>query len=162
MGYTARDESLVQATRIKISPYADAIAAGLYARLLSHPETADFFTLADGRPDRAHVDARAETFKVWLQTAIEAPLDERAATYLASVGRAHTGRGGNPQTRVKGRYLLAAISIIYAELIGVLDREIADRRLFVDTVTAWSKLLALHLDLFLAVYGSAEGNPHWY
>jgi hypothetical protein len=162
VGYTAADEALVRGTRDIILPRADAIADAVYRHLLSHPETAIYFTLPDGRPDREHLAARAESLKAWLQSLIEAPLDERAASYAASVGRAHAQRGGRVSRRVKGRYMVVAIGFVAAALPPLLEGAIADRRELVATIAAWDKLLTIHLDLFLAVYGSAAGNPHWY
>jgi hypothetical protein len=162
VGYTTADEALVYATRDIILPRADAIADAVYRHLLSHPETAIYFTLPDGRPDREQLAARAESLKAWLQTLIEAPLDERAANYAASVGRAHAQRGGRASHGVKGRYMVAAIGFVAAALPPLLEGAIADRGELVATIAAWDKLLAIHLDLFLAAYSSAAGNPHWY
>lgn len=162
IGYTEADEARVRATGTILAPSADAIAGSVYRYLLSHPETAAYFILPDGRPDRAHLEARQQSLKAWLLSAIEAPLDERAATYLAGIGLAHTRRGGHLPTGVKGRHLLATISFVQTALIGLLDAAIADRAELLATIDAWNKLLMIHLDLFLAVRGSAEGNPHWY
>ncbi len=162
LGYGDADEALVRATRGVLLPQAEAIAGAVYEHLLSHPETAVHFTRADGRPDRAHLALRTDSFKGWLSATIEAPLDEEFAGYLAGVGRAHTRRGGSPAARVKGRYIVAAISFVQTALIGLLDAAIADRAELLATVSAWNKLLMIQLDMFLAVYGGAEGNPHWY
>jgi hypothetical protein len=162
VGYTQADSERVWASRDLLLPHADAIASAVYEHLLSHPETAVHFTDPDGRPDRAHLDARARSLKEWLVATIEAPLDERFAAYLAGIGRAHTRRGGNPAIGVKGRYLLMTISFAQTALLSLLDAAIPDRAEFVATVGAWNKLLMIQLDMFLAVYGGAEGNPHWY
>ncbi|MDP9237809.1 MAG: protoglobin family protein [Chloroflexota bacterium] len=162
VGYTADDEERVRATRDMLLPQADAIAGAVYEYLLSHPETAVHFTQPDGRPDRAHLMARAESLTGWLRMAIEAPLDEQLSASLAGIGRAHTKRGGSAEARVRGRYLLVTMSFVQTALIGLLDPAIADRGELLRTIAAWNKLLMIHLDLFLAVYGSAEANPHWY
>jgi hypothetical protein len=162
VGYTARDEELVSATRAILLLQADAIAGAVYDYLLSHPETSVHFTHADGRPDRAHLSARADSLKGWLRMAIESPLDEASAAALAGIGHAHTRRGSSPGTRVLGRYLLVTMSFVQTALIGLLDPAIPDRAELLETIAAWNKLLMIHLDLFLAVYGSAEATPHWY
>jgi hypothetical protein len=162
VGYTAEDEARVRATSGIVLPQADAIADAVYRQLLSHPETALYFTLADGRPDRAHLAERAGSLKEWLTTVIEAPLDDEFANYVAGIGRAHTRRGGGRPTQVRGRYLVLAVSFVQSELTGVLAPAIEDRRELAATIAAWNKLLMIQLDLFLAVYGGAEGNPHWY
>jgi hypothetical protein len=161
-GYTQADSERVQASREVLLPHADAIAGAVYEHLLSHPETAMHFTASDGRPDRAHLDAREHSLKQWLAATIEAPLDERFAAYLAGIGRAHTRRGGNAAVWVKGRYLLMTISFAQTALLSLLDAAIEDRAEFVATASAWNKLLMIQIDMFLAVYGGAEGNPHWY
>lgn len=162
VGYTEGDEARVHATRATVLASADAIADSVYRHLLSHPETAVHLTLPDGRPDRAHLAARTDSLKAWLQTLVEAPLDERVVSYAAGVGRAHTRRGGKSPRRVNGRYLVVTMSFVLAAVAPLLEEAIADRRELVETIVAWNKLLTIHLDLFLAVYGSAEGNPHWY
>lgn len=162
VGYTEEDEKRVNATREVLLPQADVIAGAVYEYLLSHPETAVHFTQPDGRPDRAHLSARADSLANWLRMAIEAPLDEPLSTYLAGIGRAHTRRGGSPVARVSGRYLVVTMSFVQTALVGLLDPAIAERGELLATIASWNKLLMIHLDLFLAVYGSAEGNPHWY
>lgn len=162
IGYTAEDEARVKATRDVLLPQADAIADAVYEYLLSHPETAVHFTQPDGRPDRAHLSARADSLKAWLKMAIEAPLDDQLSAYLAGIGRAHTRRGGSPVARVRGRYLVVTMSFVQTALVGLLDPAIGDRGELLATIIAWNKLLMIHLDMFLAVYGSAEANPHWY
>ena len=161
VGYTAQDEVRVRATGDLLLPHADVIAGAVYDYLLSHPETAVHFTQADGRPDRDHLMIRTESLAVWLKRAITDPLDEPLSGYLAGIGRAHTRRDGSA-ARVHGRYLLATMSFVQTALVGLLDPAIPDRADLLATIAAWNKLLMIHLDLFLAVYGSAEGNPHWY
>ncbi len=160
--YGEDDEALVRATRDLILPHADTIAAAVYDHLLNHRETAAYFTTPDGMPDRAHLNAREASLKEWLLFAIEAPLDEQAATYLTQVGLAHAGRGRRGPPGVKGRYMVSTMSFVQTALVGLLEPQIADRTELLATIVAWSKLLMVHLDLFLAAYSSAERNPHWY
>jgi hypothetical protein len=160
--YTDDDRARVFATRSLLLPHADAIADAVYGHLLAHAETAQQFTRADGTPDEGIIAARSHTLKEWLIAAIESPLDEQAAGYLAGVGRAHTRRGAGAESWVKGRYMVLTISFVQSALLGLLNEAIEDRAEMVATVAAWNKLLMIQLDLFLAVYGSAEGNPHWY
>jgi hypothetical protein len=162
VGYTEADAALVSATREVVLAQSDAIAGAFYEYLLSHRETAVHFARADGRTDREAVHARHASLKEWLSMAIEAPLDEQLSAYLAEVGRAHTGRGRGPVARVQARYLVAAMSFLNTELIGMLGDAIADRATLIASLAAWNKLLMIHLDLFLAVYASAEGTAHWY
>jgi hypothetical protein len=157
VGYTEEDEARVQATREAVLTQAEAIANTVYERLLSRPETAAQFTHDGVRPDRAYV-----AFQEWLRLAVEAPLDERLAAHLAGIGRTHTARGGDPGVRVKGRYLVAAMSVVQTVLAGLLAEAGGDPRDVAAAIAAWNKLLMVHLDMFLAVYGAAEGNPHWY
>lgn len=93
------------------------------------------FARADGRTDRETVEAHDASLKEWLTMAIEAPLDAQLSACLAEVGRAHTGRGREPRARVEARYLLATISFLQSELIGVLDGAIAERRTLVATIS---------------------------
>lgn len=162
VGYTSADECFVGATREALLPQVDAIAGAFYQQLLSHPETAVYFALPDGSPDRGQLATRADMLKAWLQSVIEAPLDDRAASYAARVGRAHAQNGGLAPRGVPGRYLVAAMGFLDAVIAPLLEQTIADRRELVETIAAWHKLLTIHLDLFLAAYSSAAGSPHWY
>ena len=162
VGYTSADEVLVGATRRALLPQTDAIADAFYRHLLSHPETAIYFALPEGRPDRAHLAARADTLMAWLRSIIEAPLDDRAASYAARVGRAHAQGGGGASRAVSGRYVVVAMGFLSAAITLSLEHAIANRRELIETVAAWNKVLAIHLDLFLAAYSSAAGTPHWY
>lgn len=162
VGYGEEDEALVRATREVVLAHSDAIVGAFYAYLLSHRETAAHFMRGDGRVDHEAVDSRHATLREWLTIAIEAPLDAKLSAYLAEVGRAHTGRERGARARVPARFLVVAMSFLHTELIGILGESIADREVLTASITAWGKLLTVHLDLFLAVYASAEGTAHWY
>ena len=162
VGYTPEDEQLVKVSAGAVLPHADEVARALYQHLLSRPETALYFTLADGRPDSAHIAARVDSLKAWLLHVIDSPLDERAVQYAAGVGQAHVRRseGGSPS--VKGRYMVASMAFLLAALTPFMADVIDDRRDLASTIVAWDKLLTIHLDLFLAVQASAAKTPHWY
>lgn len=162
VAYSDEDEARVHATRDILLPHAEAMADAVYRHLLSHPETAVYFTLPDGRPDRAHLAARVDSLKAWLQMLLEAPLEERTADFAAGVGRAHVRPAEPPGRSVKGRYLVVTMPFVLAAIASLLEKAVPDRVELVASIAAWDKLLTVHLDLFLAVYGSAESNPHWY
>ena len=162
IGYAEEDEQLVYASRGTLVAHSDVIVGAVYGHLLSHQETATHFERPDGHTDRDTVQAHDASLREWLVVAIEAPLDAQLSAYLLEVGRAHTGRGREPRARVEARYLLATIGFLHAEIIRVLEGAIDDRTTLVASVIAWGKLLMIHLDLFLAVYASAEGTAHWY
>ena len=162
MDYSQEDEDRVRATRAILLPRAEAIAGAVYSNLLVHPETAGYFSEPGGEPDGAHLQRRAETLMAWLRAAIESPLDEETARYLASVGRAHTRRSERMGSPVKGRYLLTTVCFVQTALIGLLDERIPDRQELLATIAAWNKLLMIHLDLFLAVYSAGERSARWY
>ena len=68
--YTAQDEAAVRSTREIIQRSLEEIASAMYDELLMVPETAEYFLTPDGRPNRAHIDARAMTLQGWLLTAV--------------------------------------------------------------------------------------------
>jgi hypothetical protein len=162
VGFGERDEQRVAATRDVIAAAAGGIAERFYAHLMAHRETAAAFEDADGRTDRELVAALHDSLRGWLITAVEAPLDERLAAYLAGIARAHTGRGAGKGTRVKARYMVAAMGYLQTSLVEVLGVSGLNAEELLETASAWDKLLMIHLDLFLAVYGSAGGTAHWY
>jgi hypothetical protein len=162
VGYTDDDARRVEATRKPVLAAADTLTAAVYKHLVSHDETAEYFTRADGRVDHAQIAERTASLKQWLAWSIEAPLDDTAAAKLADIGRAHTKRGGHTEKRVRARYLVSAMAYVEAALLPVLDGAIKDRQELLATVAAWIKLLTIQLDMFLAVYASGEGTAHWY
>lgn len=161
IGYGAADELVVRGTRDVVLEAADEIAGRVYGRIMDHPETRAYFTGADGHPDAPQISMRAETLAAWLRLAVELPPSDELATTLASIGRAHTKRGGSQEVRVSGRYLVGMISVVVAEVADVLTAALPPEDAL-RAAMAWQRLLTIHLDMFLAVYGSAEGNPHWY
>jgi hypothetical protein len=161
IGYTEDDERRVHATRPSLLPHADAIAEAVYAHLLSVPETAVYFTLPDGRPDRAHLARREDSLKGWLSRTLEAPLDEDFALYLVGIGRAHTRGGGDPAVFVRARHLVSTMAFVQAALVGLLDAAFEDRSELLAAIASWNKLLLVQLDLFLSAYGDDE-DAGWY
>src|ERR1700674_5358082 len=161
LDFTPEDEQLIRRSADVLVPHADAIARGLYRRLLSRPETATYFSLPNGRPDRAYLMERTESLRAWLQHVIEAPLDEQMVSYSASVGQAHA-RPERGARSVRGRYMVVTMAVVFAALCPLLEEAITDRGEMVATIAAWNKLLTIQLDLFLAVYGAAAGSAHWY
>lgn len=158
VGYSAADGEVIAATRGLIAPRAAAIADGVHGALAAEPETS--FYLADNEPT-CFDDGHAH-FRTWLATALGAALDDALAEYLTAAGRAHTKRGGRTAGRISARYLVAAMSLVQAAVTAELARGLRRKRDLGRAVSAWHKLLTIHLDLMLAVYGRAEGNAHWY
>ena len=162
LGYTDEDGALIRATGDVVLAQSDAIVEAFYDYLLSHRETAVHFARPDGQTDREAVARRHAPLKEWLLLAVEAPLDDQLSGYLAEVGRAHTGRGSGASGRVNARYLVWSMTFLQLEVARVLADAIPDSATLLAANAAWTKLLMVHLDLFLAVYASGEGTAHWY
>jgi hypothetical protein len=158
VGYTEADGAALAATRDLIAPRIPAIADRAQRLLAAQPEIAAYLA----PPAHTCFDGSGGGFREWLEVAVEGKLDESLAEYLTDVGRVHTKRAGRSAVRVNARYLVAAMSLVEQAIVGELDRRVRNRRELMRAVPAWSKLLTIHLDLMLAVYGSAESNPHWY
>jgi hypothetical protein len=161
-GYSEIDESRVLLTRDIVLPRARAIAEAACRQLLANAETARYFDGPDGARDRSATAARIDSMAGWIVGLLGAPLDEDSADRLATIGRAHTRRGGDPGLRVRARYLVALMGFLQGSIAGVLAQELDDPADLAATIGAWNKLLIVHLDSFLAAYGSAEGTAHWY
>ena len=153
---------MIRATGDVVLAQSDAIVEAFYDYLLSHRETAVHFARPDGQTDREAVARRHAPLKEWLLLAVEAPLDDQLSGYLAEVGRAHTGRGGSASGRVNARYLVWSMTFLQLEVARVLADAIPDSEALSRRTAAWTKLLMVHLDLFLTVYASGEGTAHWY
>lgn len=161
VGLTPEDDACIAESRATIASQIPQVADDVYRALLSRPETAAYFTNAQGVVDSAQVTMRREAFEDWLHAVVEDPLDEETAAFLASVGRAHA-RGEETGGRVKARYLLGTISRVQSSFLTILADTIADPKTLGACSAAWCKRLSIHLDLLLAVYGSTESSAHWY
>lgn len=161
-GYTYDDEARVTATAPIVLAQVDAISDAVYRHLLGQRVTAAHFSDAAGAIDRDRVAARLATFRDWLRTMVEDPLDADTGEVLASIGLTHVRPRDGADQRVKARYMTSTISVVQTMVIAALAGSVADPVELGAAASAWSRRLLIHLDLLLAVYGSAEGTAHWY
>jgi hypothetical protein len=158
VGYTDADAARVERTGTLVRERADAMVDGIYARILDHPEMSHHFTGTAG----LMVDGRRELFRQWLVAASAGTLDAGMASYLAEIGHAHV-RPRTPGARpVRARFIVAIMGRVRAAITAELAMAIDDPAELAACVTAWDRLLAVHLDVLLAVYTGAEAHPRWY
>jgi hemoglobin-like flavoprotein len=161
--FRSEDQDRIAAAAPLVAGHASAITAAFYQSLLAHPETAQSFTGDDGRVDHTKMSARADALQRWLRLVVGAPLDRQAAEHAAHVGLVHL-RGGEDTAHpaIKGRYLAAGASLLFAAIADVLVEAVDDPCTLAATLVAWHKLLTLYVDIFLAVQASGSRSPNWY
>jgi hypothetical protein len=140
----------------------DEIIDAVQRRLLADPETAAY--LAD--PGTAVTDdaggVAVEAFRAWLRVALEGPLDAEMAAHLASVGAAHVHTRNAADARIMARYLLIIMNRALARIIETVGYSAEDPADVARMAMAWSKRIAIELDLLFAVYGATAATAHWY
>jgi hemoglobin-like flavoprotein len=158
IGYTDADAARVQRTGPIVREAADAITERMFARMLDHPDMSHHFTGVSGES----IDTRRESFGRWLLAAADGKLDAKMASYLAEIGHAHVRPRTPGAHPVRARFIVAIIGQVQAAITEILATAINDSSELAACVTAWDRLLAVHLDVMLAVYSGAEGHARWY
>jgi protoglobin len=169
IGAGSDDDDVVAGSRTLLRRHVDDVVDEVYRRLLAHPETAVQF--ADGRGalgdanggvTGANVEMRRETFRQWLLSVIDGPLDAQMSEYVATVGHAHARPREASSGHIKAGFLLITMSWVQGLFLSILAEGCSDTAELARQAGAWCRRLMLHLDLLLAVYGSTERSAHWY
>lgn len=158
VGYDAGDEWRVLLTRELVVARASIFAAEMELALLSRRSAAG--ASADDDAQRSS-SRQTELLQSWI-SALDGPFRREAALSVAEFARTYTTRGGDLNMQVKARYLLAAFAVLQAAIGALLFEYIGDAAELQATISAWNKLLMLHLDVVLATYGGLAPGPHWY
>jgi hypothetical protein len=137
------------------------IGERVLVRLLAHDETAAYFRRSADEHDEAGGEVRRQALRDWVDTVLTCDADPAVAESVAVLARAYTRRGGGVSTQLKGRYFVATAALLLEEVARLLA---SGRKPAVESrkIAAWGKLVALHLDILLAVLDSAERGRQWY
>jgi hypothetical protein len=157
VGYDAGDEWRVLLTRELVVARASIFAAEMEPALLSRRSAAG----ASADDAQRSSSRQTELLQSWI-SALDGPFRREAALSVAEFARTYTTRGGDLNMQVKARYLLAAFAVLQAAIGALLFEYIGDAAELQATISAWNKLLMLHLDVVLATYGGLAPGPHWY
>jgi hypothetical protein len=162
VGFDDNDARIVRDTQHLIDPHVDVIAQEVYAQLLCQREAASYFVDDNDVLNGDRLAAHRAVFREWLGCLVHDAPDASTAQHLASIGQAYVRPRDPIERRVKARHLVRGISHVQTSIIGILTSCIAEPQMLSEYISAWCKLLTIHVDVLLAVYASAAGSAHWY
>ncbi len=126
----------------------------IYDRLLAFPESAQFFTTADGQRDEKRIEDNIQTMISWFRAAVTAPMNQGFIRFLVGISQMHANLPVHrpENTPVAPRYVIGTISYYQTVLDDLLHQHMADADLARRTCVAWNKWLLVMLELMLANY----------
>ena len=160
--FDAADAVRIAETAALIRRRMEAIVEGAVTHFLSRPEIAGTMTSASGAIDHEALGRQRSAFRRWLISVVDAPLDAALAEELAAIAHDYVRPRDPAVGRVRARGVVAMVSFAMTAIIEALTAHMADAASLGPAIAAWTKLLAVHLDIFLAVFSSTERSPHWY
>ena len=104
----------------------------------------------------------AETVERCMWVCFERPFTPSMTDELAAVAHDPVRPRVPGQPPLKAHYLTAAIARCFAGFVEELGAAIDDPNELARCAAAWSKRLAIELDVVLAVYAAAARTPNWY
>lgn len=116
----------------------------------------------DADEEPAEQERRHAWLARWLELLVIGTMDEEGGERAAAASLAYLRPPEAGPVHARARILLFAIEIARAHIIGALADDIADSLELTAATVAWSRRIATHLDLMLAVYASCERARHWY
>lgn len=161
VGFEERDWEALRESVPVLAPHLPGMLDALYDHLLSYDDARKIFLGTTGDVEPAYLAIRKEHLTEWfLETAGSVGAWERFSVYLSSVARTHTARAGDPKRTVPPRYIVGLVGFIQGTLLDLVFEVLPDeseraRRY----ATAWTKMLAVQLELFLKEIGPSW--PNW-
>jgi hypothetical protein len=152
VGLGDEDIALIRSTAPLAVKHEAEMTAALYDHLLKFPETAQFFLLEDGSPDRERIERRKHSLGSWLREMAKVEITREYVYYTLGVALSHSHREYGPGGRIPPQYMVGAMSLTQTVLAGALQAEIADPREALRAIIAWNKLLLVQLNILLLGY----------
>ncbi len=166
VGFTEEDAQAIRATRLIIEKYIPAIVGKFYAQLLSYPPTRKIFTKKDGSLDQEYLQLRMHHLtNFWRRTA-SGVYDNKYASFVDYVGRAHTHRGADPKIYIPERYVIGQVGLVQHAISEALHTELKDfdPELEVRASRAWNLLMMVILEMLARAYSderTVTGEGSW-
>jgi hypothetical protein len=152
VGLGEADIAVIRRTAPRVLEHAEALTTALYEHFLQFPASARFFVRPDGSPDRERIERRRHSLARWLTEIAEVPTEHGIVYYLLGVALSHSHREYGPGGKIPLPLMVGAMSLTQTALAGVLEAELPDAREALGAVTAWNKLLLVHLNVLLLGY----------
>ena len=151
VGFTDAEARLVRQSSPALLPHAQAVVDAVYDHLLSHPQTAPFFSDPAGQPDLQILAERKKSLGEWLAACLEVQPSSAFAAYTHRIGQAHARVGVPPE------YLVGTMAFAQTAIAALLAQALPARA--IPTIQAWNKLLMLQLVIMLSSYTISTRRP---
>ena len=152
VGLGEADIALIRRTAPLVLGHEETLTAALYDHFLAFPATAQFFLGEDGSPDRERIERRKHSLGRWLRETAQVAIDHGFVYYLLGVALSHSHREHGPGGKIPPQFVVGAMSLTQTALAGLFAAELPDPREALQAVTAWNKLLLVHLNVLLLGY----------
>lgn len=150
VGYTEQDHAYLGASIDLLAAHVGALVDGVYEHLLANAETRLVFLGTQGELDEDYMAARREHLSEWLLRTLTSESIDELGSYWATVARMH-GPSKDRKRMVHPRFVVALTGFAQAAVIdALLSSDHEDREAVKGMCCAWTKLWAIHLELFLA------------
>lgn len=149
----ADGDGLVRRTLPSLLQRLPRILADVETEMASEPGVDD---------DPGEWERRHTWIERWLELLATGPMDEEGGERAAAASLAYLRPPEAGPVHARARILLFAIEIARAHIIEALAADVSDPAELAAASVAWSRRVATHLDLMLAVYASCERARHWY
>ena len=130
------------------------LVVGTYDYLLANHETAVILGWESG-VDESHLAERRRFFTVWLARTLGLDFSHDFARYLFRAGQIHAAHGPR-HIHVPDVFVTGSISLMHAGFARILTEEIPGYEGVAAALTAWNKVLTLHLHMMLLGYRAAR------
>jgi len=152
VGLDEADVAVIRRTAPLVLAHEAELTTALYDHFLKFPATAQFFLRPDGSPDRERIERRKHSLARWLKETAEVAISEGFVYYLLGVALSHSHREYGPGGKIPPQFMVGAMSLTQTALAGLFAAELPDPREALQAVTAWNKLLLVHLNVLLLGY----------
>ena len=152
VGLDEADVAVIRRTAPLVLAHEAELTTALYDHFLKFPATAQFFLRPDGSPDRERIERRKHSLARWLKETAEVAISEGFVYYLLGVALSHSHREYGPGGKIPPQFMVGAMSLTQTALAGLFTAELPDPREALQAVTAWNKLLLVHLNVLLLGY----------
>ncbi len=154
VGFTRSNAEAIKETHLIIEKYIPEIVGKFYAQLLSYPPTRKIFLKKDGTLDQDYLQLRMHHLtNFWRRTAAGV-YDDKYASFVDYVGRAHTHRGADPKIYIPERYVIGQVGLVQHAISEALHKELhdVDPELEVRASRAWNLLMMVILEMLARAY----------
>jgi len=168
MGFGADDIAAIHGSATALAPLVPGLVDAVYAKLHGYDATWRHFlprqsgytgavphTLEEVTPEHEMIRFRKEHLARYLAALVTKPYDGKMVGYLDMVGKIHTAKAGSAELNVPLVQMNALLGFVADTLTATILGLGLERKLEVQTLRAFGKLLWLQNDLINRHYQAA-------